>query len=278
MKALLVSLFMISSAFAQDSAEYLKNFDSKIYSLKSKGVDNFVVDIRSSKITKQLNDQQIFGKVEDVIFRTYWTAKPERLAIEIVGLPEGFKEVKDDLKGSILTVVENLIPPTFAQQFNGYKFTAGSKPKEILANDPSGLAAVPSFTLKFDKEDKLIETVANKPIGTLVMKPDYEKESFAEGKWVLKELVTTASENGQSMKVTKELSYSKVSGIGVLSEVELTVEQSGMGENAKPVSKSDTVEFKNYKINDGEALKYFLGEVKVVAPPATMPKITPKKK
>ena len=40
----------------------------------------------------------IFGKVNEVIFRTYWTANPERVAIEVIGLPEGFKEIKEELK------------------------------------------------------------------------------------------------------------------------------------------------------------------------------------
>lgn len=271
MKFLFVGLLMFSSAFAQDPSAYLKNFDAKIYSLKTKGVKDFVVDIESSKLTKQMNDQQMFGKVEEVIFRTYWTAEPERLAIEIIGLPDGFREVKEDLKMSMIGMMDNLIPQTAAQRFAGYKFVQGSKPKEIVAQDTSGLAPVPSFVLKFDEQDKLVLVTGQKPIGTLEIKPVYEKESFADGKWVLTEQTTTSTENGQSVTISKELDYDKVQGIGVLSEVEVTTEQKLPGANAKPASFRESVTFKNYKLNEGAALKYFLGEAKAAQPAQPQP-------
>lgn len=267
MKVLFFSFFVMASALAQDPATYLKNFDSKIYSLKTKGVKEFVVDIESSKLTKQMNDQQMFGKVEELIFRTYWTAEPERLAIEIIGLPDGFKEVKDELKVSMLQLMDNLLPQTTAQRFPGYKFTQ-PRAREILAQDTSGIAPIPSFTLRFDTQDRLTEVIGNKPIGTLVIKPVYEKQSFSEGKWVLMSQTTTSSESGQTLDVLKELSYGKHQGISVLSEVTVTTEHKGSGKNARAIKNSESVEFKNYKINEGAALKYFLAEGKPTAPPA----------
>lgn len=277
MKFLFVGLLMFSSAFAQDPSAYLKNFDAKVYSLKTKGVKDFVVDIESSKLTKQMNDLQIFGKVEEVIFRTYWTAEPERLAIEIIGLPDGFREVKEDLKASMLGMIDNLLPQTFAQRFAGYKFVQGSKPKEISAQDSTGLAVVPSYILKFDEQDKMVQVTGQKPIGTLVIKPVYEKESFADGKWVLTEQTTTSSENGATVTITKELDYGKSQGIGVLTEVEVTTEQKLPMPDAKPTTLRETVEFKNYKINEGAALKYFLGEAKA-SQPAEQPVVAPQPK
>lgn len=269
MKALLCTLFFISSAFAQDPAAYLNNFDAKVYSLKNKGVQDFVVDIESSKLTKQMNDQQLFGKIKEVVFRTYWTAKPERLAIEVIGMPDGFKEIKEDLKTSIMLMMDNLIPQTSAQRFTGYKFSQGPKQKEITATDTTGLAPIPSFTLKFDAQDKLVEVQGNKPIGTFEVRPVYEKESFAGGSWVLTEQTTTTSENNQTMIIKKELDYSKSNGIGVLTQVDVTTTQKFNAPDAKPVSLTESLEFKNYKINEGEALKYFLGEAKAAPTPET---------
>lgn len=271
MKALLCFIFVISSAFAQDPAAYLKGFDGRIYSLKSKGVNNFIVDIESSKLTKQMNDQQMFGKVEELIFRVYWTSNPERLAIEVNGLPDGFREIKEELKLSILGQIDNLLPQPTAAKFAGYKFVQGSKPKEIQAQDTTGLAPIPSFTLKFDEQDKLTEVIGHKPIGTMNVKPVYSKESFADGKLVLMEQTSVTQENGQSITVRKELDYGKSQGIGVLTEVTVTTEQKSDTTNAKPTSVRETLEFKNYKINDGEALKYFLGDAKEAAPASKAP-------
>lgn len=257
----------MTSAFAQDPASYLSAFDSKIYSLKTKGVKDFVVDVESSKLTKQINDQQTFGKVEELLFRTYWTAEPERFAIEVIGLPDGFREVKEELKTSMLPIIENLLPQRMTQKFTGYKFTQGQNPKEILAQDSTGIATVPSFTLKFDEQDKLVRVIGNRPIGSLTVEPVYEKSSFAEGKWVLTSQKTVSSENGQTLTVQKDLDYGKSQGISVLSEVTITSEHRA-GKDTKGVKSQETVDFKNYKINEGAAFKYFLGEGKAAPQPS----------
>ncbi len=262
MKALLCFLLLLSSAYAQDPSAYLKSFDAKIYSLKSKGVKDFVVDIENEKLTKNLNDQQLFGKVEELVFRVYWTANPERLAIEVVGLPQGFKEVKEDLKMGIMGVVENLIPQSMEKKFNGYKFVPGANAREVIAQDTTGIAPVPSFILMFDDQDKLVEVRGVKPIGTLIVKPKYEKESFSDGKLVLKEQTTMTSENGQTLIMTKELEYGNSQGIGVLTEVEASTEHKASQAESRPMTTKETITFKNYKINSGDAFKYFLGESK----------------
>lgn len=267
MKTLFLILIMISfSALAQDPTAYLNNFDARVYSLKNKGVKDFVVDIESSKLTDQLNDQMIFGKVEEVIFRTYWTANPERIAIEVIGLPDGFKEIKEELKISIMSVIESLLPPTTIQRFAGYKFQGSKMPKEFIAQDGTGIANVQSYVLRFDNQDKLIEIVGNRPIGTLSTTPVYEKEGFSDGKWVLKSIATVSSENGQSYTLKKELSYGSSQGMGVLSKVKVSSEQKGANSGAKSSKLEEVVEFKNYKINAGIALKYFLGETEKTSP------------
>lgn len=263
MRILLLVLAMLSiTAWAQDPMTYLNSFDAKVYSLKTKGTKDFVVDIESSKLTKQLNDQMIFGKVKEVIFRTYWTANPERLAIEIIGLPEGFREIKEDLKLSMLSIMDNLLPLTTAQRFAGYKFSQGSTPKEFIAQDTTGLATILSYVLKFDTQDKLNEVIGKKAIGSLVITPQYEKDSFADGRWVLKSLTTTTSENGQTVIIKKSLNYGSSQGIGVLNRVTMSTEQKSDQPGSKTLIIEESLDFKGYKINTGEAFKYFLGETK----------------
>lgn len=265
MKILALVCAMISfNVWSQDPTVYLNNFEAKVYSLKTKGVKDFVVDIESSKLTKQMNDQMIFGKVNEVVFRTYWTANPERIAIEVLGLPEGFKEIKEELKLTMMSVMDNLIPLPTVQRFAGYKFHSGSTPKEFVAQDSTGIAMIQSYVLQFDNQDRLVNVIGKKPIGTLTITPKYEKESFADGKWVLHSMSTESAENGQTVKVVKELDYGRHQGIGVLTEVKITTEQ-GPGGNSKPLISEEELEFKNYKINTGEALKYFLGETSKAA-------------
>jgi hypothetical protein len=261
MKTLLFILFFISfSAEAQDPGAFITNFDNKVYSLKNRGVNDFVVDIMSPRLTKQLNEQLIFGRLEEVIFRTYWTSNPERVAIEIIGLPDGFKEIKEELKLSILSIIDSILPPSTQQRFAGYKFFPGKTPLEFEAKDVTGIAHVQSYVLKFDSSNKLISVEGKKAVGELAITPVYTKEGFADGKWVLKSLKTTQSENGQVVTVKKDLSYSSSQGIAVVSRLNVETEQAATKDGSKALNFDESFEFKNYKINVGEALKYFLGE------------------
>ncbi len=157
-------------------------------------------------------------------------------------------------------MIENLLPLTTVQRFAGYKFHSGAGPKEFVAQDSTGIANIQSFVVRFDNQDKMLEVVGKKTIGTLVTTPVYDKDSFAAGKWVLKSTTTTTSENGQSLNVKKDLKYGTSQGIGVLTQVTITTEQKEDKPGAKAMILEESVEFKNYKINAGEALKYFLGE------------------
>jgi hypothetical protein len=260
MKRLFIILTIISfSSFAQDPAVYINNFDAKVYSLKTKGVQDFVVDIESSKLTRQINEQKIFGKIDQVTFRFFWTAKPERFALEIYGLPEGFREIKEELKMSILSQMDSILPLDTLKRFAGYKISAAGG-KEFMATDSTGLAAIPSFRLKFDEQDKLIQIVGEKPFGSVVTAIEYSKDSFADGKWVIKAIQTMSKENGQTFSLKKQLSYGSTQGIGVVESVNIHTEQKLDESNAKPLIFEESLTFKNYKINSGDGLKHFLSE------------------
>jgi len=262
MKFFLITILFSLGVYAQEASNYLNIFDSKIYSLKSKGIKDFTVDLESTRLTKQLNDQQNFGKIEELIFRVYWTADPERVSIEVLGLPEGFVEVKEGLKVEMAQLLEYLMPIGILKKFNGYKISQGTRPKEFVAQDTTGIAPVPNYVLKFDEQDKLVEVIGNKPVGTIQIKQNFEKTSFSDSKWVLMEQVSTSAENGVSVSVTKEFDHDKVQGIGVLSEINITTVFTSQVKDSKSVKLTDSIKLKNYKINEGFALRYFLGESK----------------
>jgi hypothetical protein len=261
MKTLFMLTFLFSlSAFSQDPNTYISAFDKKVYSLKTKGVQDFVVELESSKLTQQMNEQMIFGQVKELVFRVYWTANPERLAVEIIGLPEGFKEIKEELKLNVTSMLDNLIPLGVEKRFAGYQLSKGKKHGDFFAKDKTGVAPIPGYILRFDSQDKLSEIIGKKPVGIFHVKPNYIKEAFTDGKWALKSQVTTTSESGQSFISSKEIFYSTAQGIGVVSQVTIRNEQRWDDGKTKPVVVEESMNFKNYKINTGDGLKYFLGD------------------
>ncbi len=258
MKLILAIIFIFSASLAYSQAPnvYFSLYDRKIYTLKNKGVKDFVVDVTNSKLTERVNEQKIFGKVKELIFRVHWTLSPERLAVDIIGLPEGFAEAKNELRASFMSVMDNLLPMTVEQRFPGYKFTPGKNKREFIATDVSGLAAIPKYLLKFDELDRLSEVIGAKPVGSWNMHWIYEKKAFSEGRWVISQVTVTNSENGQTVKSSRKLNYGTAQGIGVLSEIVLTVDQSA----EKNIRTQETFEFKNYRLNTGEGMRYFLGD------------------
>ncbi len=257
----LMMMFVANAVIAQTPATYFSLYDRKVYSLKNKGVRDFVVDVSSSKLTEQVNAHKIFGEVKNLVFRIYWTLAPERLAVEILGLPEGFHAAKHELRLNFMPLLDNLLPMTVEQRFPGYKISAGKNPREYIAADSTGVAPIPSYVIKFDTEDKLSEIIGMKPVGSWNMEWIYEKKGFSDGRWVTTQINVTNSEGGQTLTTSRRLNYGTAQGMGVLSEVVLTVDQSG----PKTFRTQENIEFNNYKINTGEGMKYFLSDAPVPA-------------
>lgn len=261
MNLVILMIFTILTAGAQSPTDLLRNFDQKIYSLKSKGVKDLTVDIQNSELTRRIIERQSFGKISEIIFRLYWTAQPERLAIEIIGLPDGFKELREELKMNISPFIEDVLPISLEKKFSNHTFSVGSEKNSVLAKENTGVAPIPSYLLKFDNQDRLVEIVGNRPVGSLSLQLLYEKTSFSDGKWVLKEQKSLTVDPGQSYSVTKKLYYGKTQGLSTLSRVEVDTEQKPVNGRGG-VKTSEAIDFKDYKINEGAALRYFLGESK----------------
>jgi hypothetical protein len=253
-------LMLTAQAQSKDAKAYLSAFDNNLYSLKTKGLKDFVVDIASSRLSRQINEQLVFGKIDNLIFRVYWTASPERMAIEVLGMPSGFKELKEELKSNILAAIEDLLPMGVQQKFSDFKIIAGSNSREFVVQDQSGIAPIPTYILKFDTRDSLVEILGKKPVGSYRVKTTYAKESFANGKWVLKEQITSSEANGQTILSTKDLEYGDSNGVSVLKAVRISIVQKWENPEARPMESDEIFEFKNYKIDSGEGLKHFLGD------------------
>jgi len=248
--------FVSFNLFAQ--VELLQAFDKKTYTPRQKAVTDLIVDIESEKMKEELNEQKIFGNIKNLSFRFYWTAQPERLAVEVLGLPEGFKEVKENLKVNALSLFEDIIPIPLEKKFSNFKFTRKSK-QLIEAKDNNSLAPISSYDLVFNNENVLSEVIAKRAVGEMVTKFVYDKTSFSDGRLVLKAQDIFIEESGQKVNIKKEISYQIVAGVGLPQMINVTTKQSGSSGNLERV---ENLKFSNYQVNKGEALKFFLSESK----------------
>ena len=257
----LVMMFLSLSVGAQDVATIMRNHEDKIYSPKYKGLTDLVVDMESPSLTKQLNEQMIFGNIRDLRFRFYWTATPERVAVEILGMPEGFNEIKQQLKQAMLSRFESIIPLSLEKKFVGYKFSLDPKdPASVIAKDEKALNVIPEYKLTFGTTGLLSTLNGKKTIGTMTTSFDWEKMPWSEPRLVNKKSIVKSVDGPQSVTIESVVDWQVISTIGLPTKSKTLTKQIITIPGSKPQENSveDEVNYRNYKVNVGEALKWFL--------------------
>lgn len=261
---LLCAFFAASTAFSQDALGYLKKSDEITHNPKFRGLKDLVVDLVSPQMSKQLNDQKIFGNVQEVSFRIYWTAQPERIAIEVFGLPDGFREIKEELKAVMVGRLESIIPLALERKLQGYQFKLDpKKPRTVSAVDPSYQRPIPEYELTFDTDGKLATMVAKKPVGQASTTLTWAKAPWSEPRFYVTRMSARSEEGPQMTETETDTVWQVIAGIGVPTSVRTRIKQTlkQPGAGSKPIERSieETLNFKNYKVNVGEAMKWFLG-------------------
>lgn len=257
--------FSASGVLAQDAAGILKLNEEKTYTPRAKGLTDLVVDLVNPQLTKQLNDQMIFGHISEAVFRVYWTAQPPRVAIEVLGMPEGFREIKDELAASMLANVEVIVPVPAASKFSTYTVKADAKnPKMLIATDTTHQQAIPEFEMVFGPGYLLERITAKKPVSLVTTDFTYKKESWSDPRSVMVRSVTKSQEGAQSVVSTVDIAYLQTAGMGLPSVMKTETKQTVVvpGKGAKPLENTvtETLFFKNYKVNTSGATKYFIGQ------------------
>lgn len=263
--SLFVLIIMSSSVCAQDALSVLTLSEEKTYTPRAKSLRDIVVDIVSPQLTERLNDQKIFGKINEAIFRVYWTAEPERIAIEVVGLPDGFNEIKDELKISMISHFEAVLPVSLSKKFKPYSIKKDSRnPRIVIAVDPTHQLYVPEFEMFFASTGVLEKLVAKKPVGQITTSYSYEKESWSEPRYALVGTKTESVEGPQTIESSTEISYLVTSGMGLPSVLKTVTKQSikAMEVGASPIERTsaESIFYKDYKVNSGVATKWFLAQ------------------
>lgn len=246
---------------AQDVASIIRGHEDKSYNPKFKGLTDLVVDVENPALTNQLNEQMIFGNIRELKFRIYWTAAPERVAIEIIGMPEGFNEIKQQLKQTMLSKFEAIIPIALDKKFMGYKLSLDPKEsKAIVAKDEKALNLIPEYKMSFNKDGLLSLVDGKKTIGTLTTSFDWEKTSWSEPRFINKSSLAKSVDGPQSVTVQSKTEWQLISSVGLPSRVVTTTRQVITIPGASPQENliEEEINYKNYKVNVGEALKWFL--------------------
>lgn len=200
---------------------HLKNFDKALYN-PSQEIKGLSFKVRVSNLLEVLNSRFAWEPRTDVYFLVQW--KPERnFKIEVMGLPAGFVELKNELISLISNRIDFVIPMPLVMKFRGYQLSYQSQKDDIVikALDPSYQQIVSEMYLTFDGPGSLKKIRAQSPIGTMVSSFEFKKTDWSKGQLVLDHFTVKAVKGIQTSITSNKISYEKVKNYYFPSSVEI---------------------------------------------------------
>ena len=269
MKTFLLSILSIATmlgpvgVLAQAKIDTIEQYEIRSYDPQKSGLTDLVFEARIDNLTEILNKTQTFGKLVDVYFKIYWLS-PSQYKIEVMGLPKGFQEVRDDLSTLIKGKLEFIIPEKFSDKFKAYTLKAEpvADGKLIKAIDDTYTLAVPEVDLVFDNNARL-KTVEAKAATTVRTEFFQTPKAWSNNKLVMDKVVARTKQGLAVNTVTNSIEYLTVAGMGFPSKVtvknltEATIPANGKEKEKKVKNETNTaIRFSKYEVNTGKAQRF----------------------
>ena len=264
-----LALFTIFCSFWADAQpdkevrKFLRDFDTTYYRPQRYGLRVFKVDIRVDRLTEKLNQQLIYGKLEDVFFEMSWKTKNDSnisgfKKVEVLGFSNVFSRVKSQLANNILQRVDFIVPVPLSEQLKGYELKNMTIHKgggrTIKMEDPEHLKEANRITLVFDAKNRLTKFIVSRPVGLETIELKLQKKPWSQGKWVMSEYTVKKDYGIETIESKNSLDYRIVSKFGLLERIKTVTKKISSQPSAK---KSDTYEsqvsfvtrFSNWRVN-----------------------------
>lgn len=251
-------------AWSQTKIEEIEQYEIRNYDPQKSGLNDLVFEARIEKLVDILNKTGNFGKLTDVYFKIYWLS-PSQYKIEVMGLPKGFQEVRDDLAALIKGKLEFIIPERFSEKFKGYTLKAApiADGKLIKAIDDTYTMAVPEVDITFDKTGRLKTVETNVAYSQVRTEFFQTPKSWSNNKLVMDKIVTTTKQGTAVATTTNTVEYATFQGMGFPAKVtvknvtEAVIPAHGKEKEKKVKSESGSViRFSNYEVNTGKAQRF----------------------
>lgn len=253
---LIISITFSKILFANID-EFLNRYQVKQYSPINYGLKDLKVKVEIDGLTEKLNEQLVFGKLKKVYFFLYWKA-PNKINAEIIGMPNGFGEVKDRLIQGVLLRSDFLVPTALKDKIASFenKLLLEKGKTSIVSTDPKGSSQYSEIIYLFDKNDKMTKTVLKSPLGMEYIDLNFKKFSWSQNKLVLESYDLEKNEGVSNIKTKVKVKYLPIGGHGLPETITVDSKQT----LTQPVGKknqtydrnfSSTLRFSDYELNTG---------------------------
>lgn len=261
--ALLTSSFS-GTAWSETKIEEIVQYEIRSYDPQRNGLTDLVFEARIDNVTDMLNKAKTLGTLTDVYFKVYW-ASPSQYKIEVMGLPNGFQEVRDDLSTLIKGKLEFVIPEKFSQKFKDYTLKAApiANGKMVKAVDLTYTMATPEVDIVFDNNSKLKSVETRAPQSSVKTEFSHSTKAWSNNKLVIDKVVSVSKQGPSTMTVTNSIDYAAVSGMGFPSQITVkNVTETVIpahGKEKEKRNKTDsgtTIRFSKYEVNTGKGQRF----------------------
>jgi len=263
--AILILFVPLHDTKGKSGKELLDYFDIRYYHPENYGLKDLVFEVRISSLLEMLNKKLSLGKIKDIYFKVYWVLLEDgygKYEIRIKGLPNGFRQIKNDLKNLIKTRLDFVIPQKMAPKIRAYSLETRQQGSDILlkAIDKTHIKDVSEIHMMFDKTGKLKEFKTLSPEGVKIATMSMGPKSWSHNKWVVDRLSVKSVLGLQTTTTTSDIEYISVAGHGFPKIINLKTTQEitsdkKMGEKTNKRTLNSNLKFSKYEINSGKALK-----------------------
>lgn len=247
--------------------------DVRYYYPLDLGVKDLTFVVKQKGLEDYIKKSFALKKVEDLAVKVFYL-QPDALRIEILGLPDGFKELRATIKSMVAPYIAYALPNKFAERYQMYQFK--KIPRKggyvLKGTDPKFQAAIPEFEMSFDRGNRLVKTAANTPQGPNETSFNYSKKSWSNSKYILNKMTSTTRTRLTVNSIETDIIYGKHAGYGfpkkitITNRVDFTDEAKKLDQfkDQNGTRQETVISFSDYKVNKGDAKKKIYRKVKKV--------------
>jgi hypothetical protein len=233
--------------------------DERFITAKKSGIKDLYFEARFPYLKKRLNEQKIYGKIEEIFFKVYWTSNG-KYKIDLYGMPKGFKELREKLQFMLSAQLGFFFEPGWGERLK--KLTTKIEGKDstgirLSAKDLKYVDPANEIILYLNNNKDLNKVVVKSPSGTEITNYDFSTTKWSKGKLVLQSMKVKNFQGKFSVLTGKKISYMAQKGFHVPESIEIDSEQNlAVGTAQKRSHKKnyqDKIILSSYKINQGIA-------------------------
>lgn len=269
MKLLGFTLFLVFNFLSMNAYSQLQSVweevDVRYYYPQEQGLRDLSFSIRREGLSDYVKKSFHLNKVKDIYVQVEFIF-PDRVKMQVYGIPDGFKELRQTIKGMVSPFLQYVLPAKFSERYQIYQFK--KIPRKggyvLKGSDPKFQSAIPEFEMSFDNGNILTKTAAMTPQGPNQTDYRYSKKRWSDSKFVLDNIKSVTKTKITHISSETDIVYEKFGVVGLPIKVSIT-NKTELTDEAKKLeqfknqkhswSEGTTVTFSHYEVNRDRAKK-----------------------